>query len=92
MRKRNLILRLRIGLGDPADTGRLWGFAGPVAGVLAGTGGASIEIVPEFFDETFELDSSGDIRLVPLQMVYLAAGLLLSPALWQGLKHLRTAS
>lgn len=87
--KRDVRLHLRIGLGDPADTGQLWAVVGPVAGILSNAKEASIEIVPEFLDETFELDSSGNIRLIPLQMLYLTVGLLLSPPVWQGIKQMR---
>ena len=91
VRKRHVSLHIRIGLGDPADTGQLWAVVGPVAGVLATIQEASIEIEPEFFDTTFELDGSGNIRLIPLQMIYLIVALLLSPAVWQGISKMRTA-
>lgn len=87
--KRDVRLHLRIGLGDPADTGQLWAVVGPAAGILSNTKEASIEIVPEFFDETLELDSSGKIRLIPLRMICLTAGLLLSPPVWRGIKQMR---
>lgn len=87
--KENVRLRIRIGLGDPADTGQLWAIVGPVAGALASIQEASIEIEPEFFDASFELDSSGKIRLIPMQMIYLAVGLLLSPSFWYGVKQMR---
>lgn len=89
--KHNLSLRIRIGLGDPADTGQLWAIVGPLSGMLATVQQASIEIEPEFIDAVFELDSSGNIRVIPLQMIYLAIGLLLSPAIWQGIKQMRRA-
>jgi len=89
--KDNLVLRVRIGLGDPADTGQLWALLGPVSGMLATIQEASIEIEPEFIDAIFELESSGNIRIIPLQMIYLAIGLLLSPSIWQGIKHMRRA-
>ena len=85
VQKRNVILRIRIGLGDPADTGLLWTAVGPVAGVLANVQEASIEFEPEFFDTVFELQSSGNIRLIPLQLIYLMAGLMLSPPVWQAI-------
>jgi len=87
--KHNLSLRVRIGLGDPADTGRLWAVVGPVAGMLTVVQDTSIEIAPEFNDAVFELDSSGNISVVPLQMIYLTFGLLLSLSFWQGLKRMR---
>ena len=86
--KRDISLRVRIGLGDPADTGQLWAVVGPVAGILSTVRDASIEIIPEFFDTTFEVDSSGNIRLIPLQMIYLTAGLLLSPSVWRGVQQM----
>lgn len=87
--KQDLSLRVRIGLGDPADTGRLWAVVGPIAGMLTMVQDASIEIAPEFTDAVFELDSSGKILVVPLQVIYLAFGLLLSPSFWRGLKLIR---
>jgi hypothetical protein len=92
MHKRDVSLNVRIGLGDPADTGQLWAVVGPVAGLLSNTREATIGIVPDFVEETFELDSRGNIRLVPLQMLYLAAGLLLSPSIWQGLIQMRAGA
>ena len=89
--KRDLSLHVRIGLGDPADTGQLWAMVGPVAGILSNVKEASIDIVPEFIDATLELDSSGSIRIFPLQLVYLVVGLLLSPPIWRGLRQMRTA-
>jgi len=87
--KRDISLRIRIGLSDPADTGQLWAIVGPVSGILANIQQVSIEIEPVFFDTTFELDSCGNIRVVPLQMIYLTLGLLLSPSVWQGIKQMR---
>lgn len=88
--KQNIILRVRIGLGDPADTGQLWALAGPLAGFLANCKEAYIELEPDFIDTVFELDSSGTIRFVPLQLLILALGMLLSLALWQGLNQMRS--
>ena len=89
--KQDVRLRVRIGLGDPADTGQLWAIMGPVAGTLSNLKSASIDIVPEFIDATLELDSSGSIRIYPLQLIYLAVGLLLSPPIWRGIRQMRTA-
>jgi len=80
LRVRGLHLRLRIGLGDPADTGRLWSLLGPLAGMAASLRGADVRIEPEFADPVLEVESHGAIRLVPLQLVALAAAFLLSPA------------
>ncbi|MDX1697383.1 MAG: DUF2953 domain-containing protein, partial [Thiohalobacterales bacterium] len=89
LHKSNLSLQIRLGLGDPADTGRLWAVVGPVAGILSNTREASIEVMPEFLESTFEMGGSGEIRVIPLQMIYLTAGLLLSPPFWQGIRRMR---
>lgn len=87
--KKDLSLRVRIGLGDPADTGQLWAVCGPVAALLANVRDVSIDIEPEFLDAIFELDSSGSLRIIPLQLVYLTVALLLSPPVWQGIRTIR---
>jgi len=87
--KSNVSLRMRVGLGDPADTGQLWAFVGPVSGMLANFREAAIDIEPDFLDTTFELDGSGTIRIIPLQLMYLTGGLLLSPPVWQGIRKMR---
>ncbi len=92
LRKRDLYLRIRVGLGDPADTGQLWALCGPLSGVLANVEGASIELEPEFVDAVFELDSSGRLSVIPLQLLYLAFGLLCSPTFWRGMRQIRRAA
>lgn len=87
--KRDVSLRVRIGLGDPAETGRLWALVGPMAGMLANAREASISIEPQFMEPMFEFDSSGSIRFVPLQLIYLVLAFLLSPSFWQGIKKMR---
>jgi hypothetical protein len=85
--KHDVRLRVRIGLGDPADTGQLWSIVGPVSGVLATVQEVSIDIEPEFIDTVFELDSNGNIRIIPLQLIYLTLALLLSPSIWRGIRQ-----
>lgn len=91
LHKRDLHLHVRLGLGDPAETGQLWGMLGPGAGLLSGVSDASISVEPDFLDATLELDGSGRIRVMPLRLLGLASALLLSPSVWQGLKRMRTA-
>lgn len=90
--KHEIRLRMRIGLGDPADTGRLWAAIGPVSGLLAGVRAVEIAVEPEFQDQTLELAGSGQIRIVPLQLLYLAAGVCLSPSIWRGLRAMRAST
>ncbi len=92
LRKRDLYLRIRVGLGDPADTGQLWALCGPMSGLLATVEHASVEIEPEFVDAVFELDSGGKLSVIPLQLLYLALGLLCSPTFWRGLRRMRGAA
>lgn len=89
--KKNVQLLVRIGLGDPADTGQLWGAFGPLSGMLARVRDIRITIVPDFLDSTFEVDSSGTIRVIPLQFVILAIGLLFSPSIWRGVMLMRAS-
>jgi hypothetical protein len=78
---RNLFLRLRIGLDDPADTGRLWAAIGPIAGVLQNLRVADVRIVPDFMDAALEVESHGRFRLVPIQFIALTAAFVLSPTM-----------
>lgn len=87
--KKDLMLQLRIGLGDPADTGRLWAVAGPIAGMLSTARETRVQLEPDFFNQTIELDSHGEIRIVPLQILYLTAALLLSSPVRQALTSAR---
>lgn len=89
VRKQNVRLRVRIGLGDPADTGQLWAICGPVAGMLANAQEVSIAIEPEFVDAVLDVDASGSVRVVPLQVIYLSGALLLSPTVWRGIRQMR---
>ena len=89
--KKNVWLRGRLGLGDPADTGQLWGMLGPLSGMLARLRDIRIQIEPDFLDPTLEVDSSGTIRVIPLQVVGIMLGLLFSPAVWRGVLSMRTS-
>jgi hypothetical protein len=89
--KEDVRVNIRVGLGDPASTGQLWAFAGPIAGMLTVVEGAAVSVVPDFFDATLELNSHGNIRIVPLHVLYLTAALLLSPPIWRGLAAMQRA-
>jgi len=88
--KQDVRLWIRAGLGDPADTGRLWAVLGPLSGMFSRPGDISIAIEPDFLDATLEVDSSGTVRVVPLQIMAIALGLLVSPAMWRGFMLMRT--
>jgi hypothetical protein len=78
---RNLFVRLRIGLGDPADTGRLWAIIGPIAGLAQNLGSAEVCIEPQFIDPLLEVESHGQFRLVPIQFIALTTAFILSPTM-----------
>ena len=86
---RDLFLRLRIGLGDPADTGCLWAVVGPVAGLAQTLQSIVVRIEPEFMDPVFEVESHGQFRLVPIQFFALSAAFLLSPTMLGAWRQLR---
>ena len=89
--KKNVRLLVRLGLGDPADTGQLWAILGPLSGMLARLRDIRITLTPDFLDATLEVDSSGTLRIVPLRMVIIVLGLLFSPAVWRGIVLMRTS-
>lgn len=87
-RAQDLFLRLRIGTGDPADTGRLWAIIGPIAGMAQNLRSAEVHIEPEFMDPLFEVESHGQFRLVPIQFIALTTVFMLSPTMLRAWLHL----
>lgn len=88
--KEDVKVRLRVGLGDPADTGQLYAYLGPISGILGSVQDLSVEIEPEFIDETLEFSGDGRVRIIPLQIIYLAAILMLSPPIWRAIRQMYT--
>jgi hypothetical protein len=84
-----LRLRLRLGLGDPADTGLLWAAVGPLSALAGGLRGADVRIEPEFLGEALELQARGRTWIVPLEILALAASFALSPASLRAWRTLR---
>lgn len=87
---RELALRLRLGLGDPADTGRLWALVGPLGAAAQSLRGADVSIEPEFIDPVLEFDARGRSLLVPLQILALAVAFVLSPPALRAWRTLRS--
>ena len=77
---RDLRVRLRLGLGDPADTGRLWAWMGPIRAAAQSLRRADVRIEPAFPDPACDLEMCGRMRPVPLQLLALAIVFALSPA------------
>lgn len=76
---RELSLKIRLGLDDPADTGRLWAVVGPLAAMLALPPVTRVAIEPEFSTEALEVDGKGHIRIIPIQLLFVILVFLLSP-------------
>ena len=90
--KDGLRLHLRLGLDDPANTGLLWAVLGPLSGWLMTLREASVWLEPEFRGATVALDSAGRIWFVPLRLLQLILGLVLSPTFWRGMKSMGSRS
>lgn len=76
---RQLRLRMRLGLGDPADTGRLWAVVGPLSAAAQDLRRAQVWIEPDFIDPVLEFQARGRLLLVPLQFLLVAVAFALSP-------------
>lgn len=84
-----LRLRVRLGLGDPADTGRLWAILGPLSVLARRLGNADVRIEPAFMEPVLEFQAQGRSRLIPLQLLALAIGFVLSPVSIRAWRTLR---
>ncbi len=85
----HLRMRMELGLGDPADTGRLWAFVGPLNALAQNLHDAEVRIEPDFVDPVFAFEAHGRFMLVPLQFLVLTIAFALSPAViraWRTLK------
>jgi len=83
-----LRLLVRLGLGDPADTGRLWAVMGPV-NAIAQSRGADVRIEPDFLEPVLEIQADGRVAIVPLRILLLAMGFVLSPPTIRAWRALR---
>ena len=83
---RILSLYCVLGLDDPADTGRLWAVIGPISNIIADLYLPDILIEPDFTAETFFVEGKGEIRVIPVRILYIVTLFLMSPstirALW----------
>ena len=69
IRVRELNLGLQVGLGDPAETGRLLGLMSPVAACADAVPRFHMSVKPNFDDETFRGYCNGSVRIYPIRMM-----------------------
>jgi hypothetical protein len=79
---RELTVRLRAGLDDPADTGMLWGALAPLLAAADNHPG-SIELEPDFAKSCFELRGRCRFTLVPMRYLLVLVVFLLNPRTWR---------
>jgi hypothetical protein len=77
---RILRLRVRLGLEDPADTGQLWAFVGPLTAILAEARGTDIGIEPDFERAFLSMDGSAELRVIPIRALVVVIPFIGSPA------------
>jgi|SRR5271157_3424112 len=80
MQVRILRLRVRLGLEDPADTGQIWAFVGPLTTMLAGAQGTDIEIEPDFERAFLSVDGNAELRVIPIRVLVVVIPFIGSPA------------
>jgi hypothetical protein len=80
IRVRSVRIRGRLGLEEPADTGRVWSFVGPLTAILAAIPGTDIEIDPDFEHATLSLDGTGEVRIIPVEVFVAVISFVLSHA------------
>jgi len=69
IRVRELNLGLQVGLGDPAETGRLRGLMSPVVACVDAIPSVQMNVEPDFYQETFRGYCNGSVRIYPIRMV-----------------------
>ncbi|MEE8176869.1 MAG: DUF2953 domain-containing protein [Acidobacteriota bacterium] len=79
LRLRDFGLRLRLGFDDPADTGVVWAFVGPLVAFLQAREAANVDVGAAFERETLEVDAAGKVRIVPAQLVSIGVMFVFSP-------------
>ena len=65
----DVALWIRVGLDDPADTGRLYGCLYPFSRVLSGIVHSDIDLRPDFSGAHLTFDGHARVRLVPARVL-----------------------
>ena len=85
--KQDIVIRIRAGLDDPADTGQLWAILGPISAALKSLRRFTINLEPDFMGKCFEFHGRGVIKFSPLRILSISLGLLLSPVIWKAVRE-----
>ncbi len=76
----DLYFHARLGLDDPADTGRLWALLGPLGAAASALPGLDFDLEPEFVGPVLELEARGKAVVVPLEILAISGAFVVSPA------------
>jgi hypothetical protein len=79
---RLLRLQARIGLGDPADTGRFYGLLSPVVAPVTARH-PQVNIDPVFDGPALSFQFEGSACLIPLQIVWVLLSFAATPSTWR---------
>jgi hypothetical protein len=90
VRVRRMQLRARVGLGDPAETGFLVGWAAPLLAVARAAPALDLRLEPDFAREVLEGEAHGELRAFPLLVLPPLLRFALSPATLRSLRALRS--
>ena len=88
---RELKIDLRLGLGDPAETGLLFGAMAPLLAYAGSVTFADIAVEPDFLEDTLQGYGKGAVRVYPITLVPPLIMFALSPATIRGFMALRRA-
>ena len=84
IRVRELELDLEVGLGNAAETGRLFALVGPVLASARSISSFNINVEPDFHEETLRGHFSGSVRAYPIRLVPPVILFVLSLATFRG--------
>ena len=90
VRVREVKLRARVGLGDPADTGILVGFAAPLLTMARAAPRLDLRLEPDFAREVLEGEARGELRAFPLLVLPPLLRFALSPTTVRAVRALRS--
>jgi len=76
-------VHLRVGLADPADTGRLLGLLWSMIAPLEALSPMDAKIEPNFYEEIFGAEMAGAMRVWPIRVAPPVVRFLLSRPAWK---------